>query len=320
MLGEKTIINKIILTFFAALPLFAQPDYWPLQLGHQWVLRAESRFLDTQVVEVTGKSSVAGREYFQMRFFGRDLLVRTVANGDMMVWDDRSNSESILIAFSAGVGSTFRTSIDPCTGTGRIDSNSATHKGPAASFSNVLAVSFLSVCADAGFAQMSFAPGTGPVYIEAGNIAGALRYELIYARTGATVLSAPESAFGLSLDSPVYAFVPPGTAGGGPQFALARMTLRNTHAEPVEITFASGQTYELLLKNIRGEIVWRWSEGKAFTQALRNERFGPGEKNWAETIPLNGVPAGKYMVEAFLVTVGERQYVASIGIEIRAAR
>jgi len=44
-----------------------------------------------------------------------------------------------------------------------------------------------------------------------------------------------------------------------------------------------------------------------------------GEKNWLATVPLNDratIGPGKYVVEAWLVTVGNRQYAASVPFEV----
>jgi hypothetical protein len=79
----------------------------------------------------------------------------------------------------------------------------------------------------------------------------------------------------------------------------------------VELAFPSGQSYEFLIRNEKGAIVYRWSEGKAFTMAIRNEQFA-GERNYVEILePANALPAGKYTAEAWLTTSGPRAFTAS---------
>lgn len=54
------------------------------------------------------------------------------------------------------------------------------------------------------------------------------------------------------------------------------LTVENAGPDSVEVTFPSGQRVEFLA--IRdGETVWRWSEGRMFTQALSTARLDPGE-------------------------------------------
>ena len=54
--------------------------------------------------------------------------------------------------------------------------------------------------------------------------------------------------------------------------------VRNTGSDPVELTLRSGQTGELTVTDAEtGERVWRWSDGRAFTQAIRRESIDPGD-------------------------------------------
>jgi Intracellular proteinase inhibitor len=52
------------------------------------------------------------------------------------------------------------------------------------------------------------------------------------------------------------------------QFAL---TVTNPGQRKVELTFPSGQTYDVVVYDAAGGEVWRWSTGQMFTQSLRNK-------------------------------------------------
>jgi hypothetical protein len=102
----------------------------------------------------------------------------------------------------------------------------------------------------------------------------------------------------------------------------ARLSLRNTSDKPVRLAFSSGQRYDLELKNERGDVVYRWSEGRAFTMELGEEIIGPGERRYEVIVRLAdkaGKPLaqGKYTAEAWLTTVGPRTYVATAGFQMR---
>jgi hypothetical protein len=54
---------------------------------------------------------------------------------------------------------------------------------------------------------------------------------------------------------------------GGVTFTL-RVT--NTSNKKLELQFPSGQTHDIVVADASGKEVWRWSEGRMFTQALQN--------------------------------------------------
>ena len=56
--------------------------------------------------------------------------------------------------------------------------------------------------------------------------------------------------------------------GESVQFELK---VTNPGARKVELTFPSGQTYDVVVYDAAGGEVWRWSTGQMFTQSLRNK-------------------------------------------------
>lgn len=54
------------------------------------------------------------------------------------------------------------------------------------------------------------------------------------------------------------------------------LTVTNTGDESREVRFRSGLEADFAVSR-DGEERWRWSDGRMFTQALRTERFAPGE-------------------------------------------
>ncbi len=45
----------------------------------------------------------------------------------------------------------------------------------------------------------------------------------------------------------------------------------NATAKTIELNFPSGQTHEFVVLDSTGRQLWRWSEGRMFTQALQNK-------------------------------------------------
>jgi len=62
------------------------------------------------------------------------------------------------------------------------------------------------------------------------------------------------------------------------------LSVRNNTTKMVELRFPDGQTHDFLVKDFAGKEVWRWSEGRMFTSAMRSETLkGKGETNFEES-------------------------------------
>lgn len=48
------------------------------------------------------------------------------------------------------------------------------------------------------------------------------------------------------------------------------LTVTNVGDKRLELTFPSGQTHDVVVMDRTGRPVWRWSEGRLFTQGLQN--------------------------------------------------
>jgi hypothetical protein len=86
------------------------------------------------------------------------------------------------------------------------------------------------------------------------------------------------------------------------------MALRATNAtgEVVDLTFPSGQSFDFVVLQ-DGREVWRWSEDRMFTQAIRHERMEPGETRiheaeWVAPAEISG----EVLVRGFLTAQEHR--------------
>src|SRR4051812_42990236 len=115
MPGIKTFIVSAMLLAAGVTAQAADPDYFPLSVGNSWVYKVTTgRIGGTDTVEVTGTSTVAGRSYFTVKFFGRDVLLRTTADGTLLEYDLAAKLEKTWIAFGTEPGTSFATEIDNC--------------------------------------------------------------------------------------------------------------------------------------------------------------------------------------------------------------
>jgi Intracellular proteinase inhibitor len=89
--------------------------------------------------------------------------------------------------------------------------------------------------------------------------------------------------------------------GGEITFAL---NVVNNTKKNVELDFPTGQTHDFVVIDSVGREMWRWSEGRMFTQALRNKLLGRGESlEIAETMKrAKPLPAGRYTARALLTS------------------
>lgn len=82
----------------------------------------------------------------------------------------------------------------------------------------------------------------------------------------------------------------------GVRFALA---IANGSKHRLEVSFPDGQTREFVVLDPVGREVWRWSEGRMFTQAMQSKLLTAGDtvtfaERWREAAP------GEYTVVATL--------------------
>jgi hypothetical protein len=303
-------VFRLLLVLGAAGAAVGQTEFFPLQVGNQWIYRSPAGIWSAQIVraEVFGS-----HEYFLWQSStGEEAWLRMAEDGTLWQLPPEGRREQVRVEFAAPEGGVFETVADPCNREGVMEKKNTVHRGPVGEFHGALVVRYPAAnCADAGLDREVYAPWIGLVYRSGITIAGPRASELIYARLGGvTVLSAPEVAFSLTLDRAVYR----------EPVMLARLTLRHSQPEAIRLLFPSGQTFELVIRDERGNEVYRWSDGKAFTLALRRLEFAAGEFNWPVTVELRSredkpFPPGRYFAEAWLTTMGPKAFAASAPFE-----
>ena len=308
MNGTRISITRLIgLLFAAAVLCTAATDYFPLQVGNSWAYRVtQGRMSRPGTINVEARETIDGRGYFRVNFFEEIVYLRQVESGSIMVYDRETKQEGVWLPLGAAQGQTVQTEMDRCSRTATIQSTAAPVKTVLGEFNNALQIRYTPSCADAGITQQYFLPYVGMVSHETSSIAGPVRHELVYSRTGATNLDARSNAFTVGTDAPVYKV-------GQTADALVRLTLRVT--EPMTLTFPSGQDGDLRITNEKGESVYVWSADKLFPMIYRELRFEPGERTWLMEAPISTLPVGRYHVEAWLSTQ-PKQYSGVVSFQI----
>lgn len=307
----------------------AQPDYFPLQVGNQWVYRGSGARTDsTMTLEITRRSEFNGRIYYLLHGLPEgDFWLRRDENASLVSYDPEQNLEELWYAFQAPEGAAYNTSLPGTCWLAIIASRKAEYRGPIGWFDYALEISYPGFF-HPGIRRELLLPYVGLVHrtVDTGD-SNFIAYDLIYCRLGGvTHVSEAIVSFGLTLDRSVYIadLEPPVDPRRAVPRMIARLTLRNTTDQPVSVVFPSGQSFDLILRNDAGDVVYRWSDGKYFPQVARTEKFGHGEKNYALLIPLadkagNPLAPGRYVAEAWLATTPRGLYAASVGFEIHHA-
>lgn len=75
----------------------------------------------------------------------------------------------------------------------------------------------------------------------------------------------------------------------------------NTSKKRLELTFPSGQTHDFVILDSVGREVWRWGNGRMFTQSLRNKLLAGGETlELEESVGRLTLAPGRYTVRGTL--------------------
>jgi len=324
-MSGKRISTASLLLIWTGLLGAAEPDYFPLHVGNQWIYRAAGTRGDgLLVLEITRTAQFEGRVYWLLHGLPqRDYWLRMDAEGTLWAYDPDAGREEVWYAFQKPEGEEYRTALPGALSRAVIVSRKAHYKGPIGEVDYALEIEYPGVF-QVGVVRELFLPYIGMVYRRqnAGGPA-VITYELIYSRTGGvTVISEPELSISLTLDRAIYYadLMPPVDPERAAPVMTARITLRNVTGRPLELVWPSGQRYDFLIRNEKGDVVWRWSEGKAFILLFSTEAFS-GERNYVELIRLatpEGKPLaqGRYTLEAWLATQ-PRAYTATAAFEIR---
>jgi hypothetical protein len=103
----------------------------------------------------------------------------------------------------------------------------------------------------------------------------------------------------VSADSTVYADVVV-DAPVGARAVRFTLAVSNATGKRVELTFPSGQTHDFVVLDATGREVWRWSDGRMFTQLMQNRLLEARDViTWEQRWP-TPPGSGRYTLVALL--------------------
>lgn len=174
---------------YAALCGAAQPDYFPLETGNQWVLEAASAARQRLNIEVLRSRVHNGETYYLVSGYAtRSLWLRKAGDGTLYALEERRGTERALAQLVPGAPA-YETRLGECKQQAQPAAQPAPFRGPEYQTENALAIDYApGECRDAGLTREVYAPGIGLVRRSVTTIAGELTFELVYARVnGAAV-------------------------------------------------------------------------------------------------------------------------------------
>lgn len=269
----------------------------PLEMGNFWTYREEATGQTFTVRVGTPVALRSGRVYHSLEgYTPQRVLARINEAGDLAVYDEETEQESILTAFSSAPTDWWSAPGRECKLQGQTGEKNGSYSGPAGRWNRVVGVDYRSVqCADAGPQQEQFAENIGMLRRVSSTIAGPRTYELIYARVGSLVVeNRDRGRFTVSVDQP-------------PDQPVWRVTLRLDigYTPGIRLRFATGQHVEAVVRDAEGNVVARWSDGRVFDQGLHEVTLS---SLWSATVDLPR-PSGSvegYTIEGWLTTVPDQ--------------
>jgi len=89
----------------------------------------------------------------------------------------------------------------------------------------------------------------------------------------------------------------------------------NRGTEPATLHFLSAQRYDVAVKNLKGQEIWRWLNGQMFAQVMGEETLQPGRRAWTNRITVRErLSPGRYTV---IGTIPAQEELLSESITIR---
>lgn len=309
---------RTITALFAVLlcpSIFAQ-DYLPLGDGNYWTYRSD-KSSETFTISVGTPYQFNGEVYYSVKGYGagRNFLRRT-AEGNLVQVDMETGIESPVTTFEPG--RQWESPLSGCKQIGEASAKRGEYAGPAGLFASAQVVSYgPGACADSGFLDETYVENLGLVRRVVNTLAGPAQYELVSARVGKFTFSAGPSVI-VRVSVPENSFQRKIAAEA--LHVRAVLHIDAVGALGVKVQFPTSQRYEMVVRNPAGTIVYRWSDGKAFTDIVGEETVGSRRSYVIEgeidASAAAGLEDGLYTVEAWLTTGDGPKFASSATVEL----
>lgn len=193
-------------------------------------------------------------------------------SGDTVSTLSQNGNQVKLVNFDDPQGVSYRVNLDSCTQYATVADKHATLTTLANEFDSVMRLDFSGNCNDTGLISAWFSQDAGLIKWSEQTIAGVVDYELEYAKLAGMNYPAHEG-IEVSATFPAETVMLNQTDN-----VEAYITLTNQSSDPIELTFNSGQLFDIYLYDSNDQLVSQWSNGRMFTQAFQTITLQPGQK------------------------------------------
>ena len=176
----------------------AAEDYFPLQVGNQWILETSGERPEMLNIEVLRSRLINGQTYYLVTSYGPgDLWLRKTADGVAYAWDEATGRET-QVAHLAFAAPSYRTALSGCEQPAIPSPISLPYTGPGGP---ALPIQYApGRCADVGFTLELYGPEIGLVQRSIVTFRGPLTYDLVYARVNGRTITRADGQLVLKYD------------------------------------------------------------------------------------------------------------------------
>ena len=314
-------LTTLLALFAFTAPALASSHPQPLGVGDVRTYHNSSAFGALQAVR-TEVEQTSGPWYRFDSFIGLSSQWVAYRGDALFVWDAGAGRAVRLFDFAAQPGTSWPVDFSRQFGAGAtmtLAANDETVRTGAGTFDDCRRFTFQTPpgVADAGWGSIWFAPGVGVVKWTQNSFAGPVVYALQTASVGGITYPQPIVTGGLSvsLETDRYEYVFPALAPVANIYATATLTITNATGTPIDLTFGSGQTFDIELIDSSGRVAWIWSANKSFIQVVTQQQL-TGTMTLSDSIPLPAADED-YTVKMYLTTIGGRSFAGSAPIRVR---
>ena len=291
---------RLVFALVSSIGLLSAADFFPLQQGNTWTYRIAGTGQTFQI-QVGYPVFMNQHVYHVLRgYLAEPALVRIDEHGNLVAVDEETGQEHVITDFTPFEGGWWDAPARTCEIQGQTSERGTLHDGPAGPISDVREIHYRVIsCADVGVQYEQYAANIGMLRRTSSTIAGPVTFDLIRARVGdLEINAATHSSFSVSLDR---------SATGE---AIALLRLESNSPVTQKLRFSTSQEFDAEILDESDQLVWRWSNGQAFTQS---EHEITVSREWAAPVPLPNLQPGNYTVHAWVTTAGPvPQHSASI--------
>jgi len=297
-------IRLLATTVLLATSTLTAANYLPLENGNSWTYRVAGTKMEF-TIRVGTPILVNNHEYHSVTGFTDSRVFVRNAGDSLLMLDEDTGVEKILVSFEPFEGGWWNAHGHMCDTLGQTKLKRGSHNGPAGRIPNVLDVEYRTLgCADTGLLSEQYADNIGLLRRTVQSIAGPRKYDLVSARVGnVSVEGNANGRFTTAIENVSSDSID------------VRLTIEASPAEPITLSFASGQEYDVAVRNADGKVVYLWSSTALFIQATHTRTI---TGRWTATVTLPKPMPGSYTVEGWMTTIrDEGRYAATVPLTIK---